>query len=181
MFCRVIRRVVAPAVAVAAVLGFNLATGAAPPPNQPFTGGFHPLFGSPGTVGAAASASYPQPGVYGGMIFNPFNAPGIPLTASSGETFRLPETNPADVAHFEVKLPENAQLTVDGHPTRKTGAVRHFVSPALLEPGKTYHYTFRAQWPENGQTVTRERTVEFQMGSRQTVDLTRPDAPPARP
>ena len=67
-------------------------------------------------------------------------------------------------------VPANAKLWVDDLPTTQTGTAREFVTPPSLEPGKTYRYTIRAQWEENGQPVTRERTVEFQAGKSIIVD-----------
>src|SRR5437868_6480169 len=74
-------------------------------------------------------------------------------------------------ARITLQVPANAKVWVDDLPTSQTGAVREFVTPGVLEPSKTYRYTIRAQWEENGQTVTRERTVEFQSGSAVIVNL----------
>jgi uncharacterized protein (TIGR03000 family) len=92
--------------------------------------------------------------------------------------YPLPEQAPAPApvpalgsARVTVQLPANATLWIDGQPTQQTGATRQFVSPPSLEPGRTYGYTLRAQWVENGQTVTREKTVEFKAGSEVIVNL----------
>jgi uncharacterized protein (TIGR03000 family) len=159
---------------VVLILGAVPAAIAAPPDNRPFSAGFNPLFGSPGSVGSPANYTYPQPGVYGGMTFNPFGTPGIPFVGQSPGVIRFPREEPTDVARFEVKLPADARLLVNNQPTKQSGAVRQFVSPKTLVPGQTYQYTFRAQWGQDGQTVTRERTVKFQAGEAVTVDLTKP-------
>src|SRR5207237_4561985 len=86
----------------------------------------------------------------------------------------LPPPRPAGsfgTARITLQVPANAKVWVDDLPTTQTGAVREYVTPPALEPGRTYRYTFRAQWEENGQTVTRERTVEFQAGGAVIVNL----------
>jgi uncharacterized protein (TIGR03000 family) len=82
------------------------------------------------------------------------------------------------VARLVVKLPDDApdaQLKVDGLPTRARGPRRAFVSPRL-EPGKTYSYTFTAVIvPNNYTTITRTRKVSFQAGKEVAVDMTSND------
>jgi uncharacterized protein (TIGR03000 family) len=130
----------------------------------------YPYFGSPGGVRSPASFTYPSPGVYAGRVFNPFGAPGIPLTAATGPTLRFPRPE-LEVTRFVVRLPAGARLWANGQPTRQTGAVREFVTPTPLAPGRTFRYTFRAQWEEDGRTISRERVVEFQAGGRVTVEF----------
>jgi uncharacterized protein (TIGR03000 family) len=74
-------------------------------------------------------------------------------------------------ALITVRLPADAKLTVDDLPTNETGAVRQFVTPGALEAGKTYHYTLKAEWVDNGQPVKRERKVDFQAGGQVNVDF----------
>jgi uncharacterized protein (TIGR03000 family) len=86
----------------------------------------------------------------------------------------LPDPRPMaafGTARITVQVPANAKVWVDDLPTTQSGAVREFVTPPALELGKTYKYTFRAQWDENGQTITREQTVEFQSGGAVIVNL----------
>src|SRR5262245_38764102 len=73
------------------------------------------------------------------------------------------EKKPAD---FEVRLPEDAVLEVDGHRTQATGETRQFQSRPL-EVGGTYSYTLKATW--RGKSVTRE--VLLRPGKLTTVDL----------
>jgi uncharacterized protein (TIGR03000 family) len=149
------------------------------PQARPPAPGFNSYFGSPGAVGSPTNFVYPQPGVYGGRVFNPFGTPGIPLSASTGATPFLPESW-AGVALFDIRLPEGARFWINGQPTKQTGAVREFVTPTKLVPGVTYRYNFRAEWEENGRPVVRERAIDFQSASRTIVDFTRPDSPPDR-
>jgi len=169
----------APSFTLALFLYWPTLIPAGPPDNRPFVPGFNSYFGSPGAIGSPSGFIYPQPGVYAGRVFNPFGTPGIPLTAATGSSPRFLESV-AGVALVEVHLPANAQLWIDGQPTKQSGPVREFATPAVLQQGLMYRYTLRAQWDEGGRPVVRERPVEFQSGSRLIVDFTRPDAPPAR-
>lgn len=145
-------------------------------------------YGYPGYYNSYAYPSYF--GYYGypsyGTYFNstdyylPPYGPGVVTEAvpPTTESYYPPaESAPTTgSARVTVQVPADATLWIDGQPTRQTGAVREFVSPDTLQPGRTYSYTLRAQWVENGQTVTRERTVEFQAGNSVIVNLTQPGA-----
>jgi uncharacterized protein (TIGR03000 family) len=65
-------------------------------------------------------------------------------------------------------------LWFDGVQTRQTGPVRNFESPALT-PGQSYTYNLKAQWQENGQTVTRTKTLSVSPGQRLMVDFLNPN------
>jgi uncharacterized protein (TIGR03000 family) len=82
-------------------------------------------------------------------------------------------------AQIPVRLPANAQLWVDDQQSPLTGPNRILVTPPL-EQGKTYSYTLKAQWDDNGRPVTQERKVSFQAGRSATVDFNQP-APRAMP
>jgi uncharacterized protein (TIGR03000 family) len=115
-----------------------------------------------------------------GVIYNP---PPPPPGAAQGPAVvgRVPDTSRSaaaetppptpESARFTVKLPADAKLWVDQFQSQQTGPVRTYHTPAILQPSKTYEYTFRAQWPQDGQTVTRDKTVRFTAGSDQTVDF----------
>jgi uncharacterized protein (TIGR03000 family) len=153
--------------AVAVLAG--LPATAAPPPGA----GPVPLFGSPGSVGAA-QFSYPAPGVYGSTVFQPFAMPS--LAGSPSYNVPLPPANWRDdlTARVTVHVPADARLWVDGKPTKQSGPVREFVTPAVLRPGQTYQYTFRAEWTEGGRTVTRERPVAVRATGTVNVDFAKP-------
>jgi len=80
----------------------------------------------------------------------------------------------SNAAMITVIVSPDAQLWIDNQQSTQTGPQRQIVTPATLEPGKTYHYTLKAQWTENGQPVTREKSVDFQAGGQVTVDFTKP-------
>jgi uncharacterized protein (TIGR03000 family) len=118
------------------------------------------------------SGALPMPGASPVVPSGTITTPG----ATSGETHSHYRP-PAGAASITVKLPANARLTMNDQPTTPTGPERLFVTPAGLEQGKSYYFTLKAQWEENGQTVTRERVLEFKAGDTATVDLTQNPTP----
>ena len=150
------------------VLAIDGASSVAAPPAGP-----PPLFGSPGSVGSP-QFSYPAPGVYGSTVFQPFAVPS--LTGSPTYNVPLPPPGWRDelTAQITVRVPADAKLWVDGKPTKQAGAVREFVTPPVLRAGQTYRYHFRAEWSEDGRTVSRDRPVEVQATRSVTVDFAKP-------
>jgi uncharacterized protein (TIGR03000 family) len=74
-------------------------------------------------------------------------------------------------ATIVIRLPADAELTVDGKATTQTGEVRRFVSTPL-EPGRRYTYTIKALIEPNNYTkITRTREVEVKPGTTVEVDL----------
>jgi uncharacterized protein (TIGR03000 family) len=67
---------------------------------------------------------------------------------------------------FEVLLPADATLEIDGNKTDATGTTRTFRTPAL-EAGRKYSYTLKATL--GGKTVTRK--IEVASGGDNTFDL----------
>jgi uncharacterized protein (TIGR03000 family) len=70
----------------------------------------------------------------------------------------------------------NARVSFDDTQTRQTGTERVFNTPAL-DPDKSYTYTVRATWMENGQEVTRKKDIRVQAGRDITVDFRTPGNP----
>jgi uncharacterized protein (TIGR03000 family) len=89
---------------------------------------------------------------------------------------RAQRGGPRQPAYLRVLLPEgDAQLLIDGVPTRQTGKSRRFVSPPL-EPSRTFTYALTAKWePNNYTTVIRTRAARVQAGQQVEVDLRQPD------
>ncbi len=74
-------------------------------------------------------------------------------------------------ARIRVNVPDaNAQVFFDDSPTRQNGMERFFYSPPL-DPAKTYSYTIRATWMENGKEVSRTKDVKVQSGRTSVVDF----------
>jgi uncharacterized protein (TIGR03000 family) len=69
---------------------------------------------------------------------------------------------------FEVRLPAEAQLVIDGYQTRSTGAVRRYASPPV-SVGKTYTYHLVAT--HKGKTV--KRSIVLRPHETLVVDLER--------
>jgi uncharacterized protein (TIGR03000 family) len=73
-----------------------------------------------------------------------------------------------NAASLRVILPApDAKVWVEGQETRQRGTDRVFISPPL-ERGKSYNYTVKAQWNQDGRQVERQKTVPVQAG-RQAV------------
>lgn len=79
-------------------------------------------------------------------------------------------------ATLKVLLPhKDAELSIEGQPTRQRGLTRQFISPAL-EPGRNYTYTLIAKWEPNNYTkITRKRTYSVQAGKEIEADLRHAD------
>jgi uncharacterized protein (TIGR03000 family) len=72
-----------------------------------------------------------------------------------------------------VKLPAEAKLTLDDHPTKSTSDRRVFVTPPLT-PGVTYQYTLKAEVEQDGELRSVVRKVTVQAGQDTEVELTIP-------
>jgi len=107
----------------------------------------------------------------GGQVVVDFNQNQNPMTQPRTTTTESLYGPTPTTALITVRLPADAKLMVDDLPTPQTGAVRQFVTPGALESGKTYHYTLKAEWMDNGQPVKRERKVDFQAGGQVNVDF----------
>ena len=71
---------------------------------------------------------------------------------------------------------KDAQLTIEGKPTKQTGVERLFTSPTL-EPGWKYAYTLTATWDKNNYTkVIRTKVVPLRPGAEVVVDLRKADS-----
>lgn len=78
-------------------------------------------------------------------------------------------------AVITVSLPADARLTVDDRPTQSTSSHRVFVSP-VLQPGKDYFYTLKAEVVRDGQTQSVDQRVIVRAGRESRVTLTIPTA-----
>lgn len=107
-----------------------------------------------------------------------YSAPSYPSTpVGDVNTTTSPETPPQQPSAIAdnavligVRVPENAEIWIDGAKTAQTGRFREFVTPSL-EPGQKFNYDIKARWTENGQEVIRDRQVGFYAGDRLMVNL----------
>jgi uncharacterized protein (TIGR03000 family) len=70
------------------------------------------------------------------------------------------------VAH----LPEDARVWFEEAPTKQTGTLRQFESPPLV-PGKTYTYTVRVAWAEDGRWVSQVHVFPVHAGDIHCIDV----------
>ena len=82
---------------------------------------------------------------------------------------------PDQTATVVVELPADATLTIDGEATTSTSATRVFRTPEL-EPGQTFHYTFKAQVKRDGKVQSVTRRVEVRAGQQTQVSMELPAA-----
>jgi uncharacterized protein (TIGR03000 family) len=84
---------------------------------------------------------------------------------------RRPNTDDDTKAHIWLRLPENADVWVNGVKTKQTGESRYFYSPPLV-PGKKYSYDMRVRWMEDGKPVEKTQRVLVQAGETIRRDFT---------
>jgi uncharacterized protein (TIGR03000 family) len=99
----------------------------------------------------------------------PYDSSVPSASVNAPSTAPQPSIDPNAVM-LTVKVPANAEVTIDGNKTSQTGTARDFVTPPL-DPGKQFNYDIKARWTENGQTVERERHVSFHAGDRLMVNM----------
>jgi uncharacterized protein (TIGR03000 family) len=131
----------------------------------------------------SGSSSFPwnSPGYQGysepGSALQPISGAAAPMAQPEKyEVYvnAMPMENTVDpnavtlVAH----VPENAQVWVEGNATTSRGGLRTYQSPPLA-PGKTYSYTVRVAWVENGKVVSQTRHVPVKAGDVECVYLIR--------
>jgi uncharacterized protein (TIGR03000 family) len=146
----------------------------------PYAGGGVVVGGAPSGVYYPYAFGNSSGVLYPGAQIQPAFAPPLTKPSNPADGPRMsPDIGPpappsagTGRSHFTVKVPADAKLLVNDVETRQTGLSRRFHTPATLETGKAYEYTFRAQWTENAQPVTRDRTVKFKAGDDVTVDFT---------
>jgi uncharacterized protein (TIGR03000 family) len=66
-------------------------------------------------------------------------------------------------AHIWLRVPENAEIWVNGVKTKQTGESRYFFSPPLT-PDKKYSYEIRLRWMKDGKPVEETQRILVQAG-----------------
>ncbi|MCU0705979.1 MAG: TIGR03000 domain-containing protein [Fimbriiglobus sp.] len=97
------------------------------------------------------------------------------LASLTGVAAAQPPASPSTRSKVKVNVPQDdAELLIEGKPTRTAGKNREYDTPDL-EPGKKYLYEVKVVWkPNKFTTLTRTRVVKFVAGEEVTVDLTTP-------
>jgi uncharacterized protein (TIGR03000 family) len=106
----------------------------------------------------------------------PTTPPPPPNTAPSPQRYTihitvLPQKNEEDLnsALLVAHLPEDARVWIEDAPTKQRGTLRQFVSPPLA-PGKSYIYTVRVEWPEDGHWVSQVHSFPVHAGDIHCID-----------
>jgi uncharacterized protein (TIGR03000 family) len=73
-------------------------------------------------------------------------------------------------ARVRVLVPAGTHLTINGKTTEQNRESRHFITPPL-QKGKTYSYTFKAEFPRGNKTITLSRKVRLRAGQDRVVSL----------
>jgi uncharacterized protein (TIGR03000 family) len=113
------------------------------------------------------------------MIFVPFRlAALLALCCAIGAASAQDKTD-KKTSSIKILLPENlhheAEVKIEGVPTKQSGSERTFLTPALI-PGKEYTYKIEALIEPNNYTkITRVREVKFKAGEELVVDLRKKD------
>jgi uncharacterized protein (TIGR03000 family) len=127
-------------------------------------GGCHgSAYGCYGYGGSGWSSCYGGSGCYGGTV------------ASTDHTYGAVASASAKPATLLVELPADAKLYVDGYLSKQASAKRTIVTPDL-DGGSDYTYTLKAESVQDGQTVTKTKTVTFRAGGTVRVDFNEPAA-----
>jgi uncharacterized protein (TIGR03000 family) len=77
------------------------------------------------------------------------------------------------VTVLRVRVPDDADVLINGDRTAQRGAERRFVTPPL-ESGRKLHYEIRARWKERGEDVERIAVVPVRPGERLALDFLAP-------
>jgi uncharacterized protein (TIGR03000 family) len=146
--------------------------------NRGFYGGFYPWYGYgwggyPGYYYGYSPYyySYSTPYYYDyapGYYTVPDAYTGVPPVVS---TSAYPPSGDTQ-AHFQLTVPENAEVWFDDTKTTQTGSVRSYTT-SNLTPGRDYVYDIRIRWPDaSGQMMEKERKIPFHAGDSLSYDFT---------
>ncbi len=158
--------------------GYNTYSYASP---QNFTYGnyYHPYSGNYWDYSYSAPyySGYYNPGtapVYSGDVgpgyFGQYAATGRNTGYEGAYESSDENLNNPNAVSINIRVPADAKVWFDGQSTRQQGTFRQFVSPPIQQ-GKDYTYDIKAQWNDNGKTVTKTKTVTVHAGERLTLDM----------
>lgn len=134
-----------------------------------------PLPGMPPII-SNASQSPPPSSVFANI------GGGYILPSLTARDLALPQIDrtAANKAHILLRVPESAEIWVNGVKTKQTGESRYFYSPPLT-PGKKYNYQMRVRWTKEGKPVEETQNILVQAGATIRRDFTRSDKAEPRP
>jgi uncharacterized protein (TIGR03000 family) len=148
---------------------------------SPYWGGGYSYY-NPGSYYYDSSPSfyYSSPSyAYGGTYYSspsmayssPSYSSGI-MMSDEGVIRQTSYSSPAaNVINLRVLVPDaNARIWIENQEMSIQGTERLFFSPPV-ETGKTYTYTVKASWMENGKEVTREKKQDVSAGQEYFVNF----------
>jgi uncharacterized protein (TIGR03000 family) len=165
--------------------GWGLSVGTGYPYGGYGYGGYRSGYGYPYGYGYGLGYGYrPFGGYYG---YSPTYVYSTPLVAdyyaapayAAVPTYNYPVAPAAyaapqqtdNTATMQVIVPDpNAEVLVEGTPTKQRGTERTFTSPPL-PPGQEFIYTITARWMQNGQPVERTQRVTVRAGGQVMVNF----------
>jgi len=126
---------------------------------------------------------YPYAYNYGPYVNNYYDASPYSDAVPPDATYAAPSEPPFDAqaysapsnapAELNVILPANGTVSFGDFQAAQAAGARQYETPAL-DAGNAYIYQMTAQWMDNGQPVTRTKTVRFHAGETVNVDFTNP-------
>jgi uncharacterized protein (TIGR03000 family) len=132
----------------------------------PYNDGYYAPFGN---------YSY-EPAVYAAPTYTYASDAGVTVdvagvhVGTTRQSYFAPD-EPSTIAKIHVLVPDpNARVSFDDTVTQQMGTDRIFISPPL-DPAKTYIYSVKATWMDNGKEVTRTQDVKVQAGHATKLDL----------
>jgi len=118
-------------------------------------------------------------GCCGGMTAPATEAPKTIEKVKEPKVIEKGKTEAPSAAKIIVSLPADARLTVDGAVTTSTSDRRVFESPELA-PGKTYSYTLKAEFTQDGKPVVVTKEVSIKAGAEVNVTIAAPEVVASR-
>lgn len=141
----------------------------------PYYYGGGPYYGygySPGYAYYPVYAYYPSYGRYYAYPYTTgyaYAAPAYPYAVAPVVNQASYSSDGSSPITLRVSVPDpNARLWIQNVPMSLAGSERSFTSPPMI-PGRTYTYTIRASWMENGREVSQEKTLQVQAGQETMV------------
>ena len=85
--------------------------------------------------------------------------------------FTLNSREAAPATTLTVNVPADAKVYLAGTETTSSGEVREFTTTKLATGQSWENYTIRVTFQQDGQTVSREKTITLNAGDKQVVDF----------
>jgi uncharacterized protein (TIGR03000 family) len=128
-------------------------------------------------LGYGLACDYPwYPDAYGYPVYVPYPYPYPYPPAGPVAVQGSPAPSGGTDVVFDVRVPPDASVWINGIRATQTGPQREFVS-AGLTLGRTYTFTIDARWTgPDGKVAAFQQRLTVQGGDRRTVDFTTPAA-----